>query len=177
MGPLPTSAHPQKKEKKPASDHCDEIVHISARICPSCGEEFPEPESAADKFRLHDDDIMGERGNEAEIRTWKWVVHVSKAGNTMLKVRYYSTDMGTVIEEYLAVMNQGRGGEIARRTMARIVSACGAIISLDGTPLESVAIALTGAKPPDIIEYARDGKYYRVLRRAWSDGDQLKMIG
>jgi hypothetical protein len=40
-----------------------------------------------------------------------------------------------------------------------------------------VAAALTRATPPAVIEYTRDGKFFRVLRRAWADGEQLKMIG
>lgn len=182
-GPVTNIKPPKKKGKSDGEcpvkvcDHCHEIVHLSARICPSCGEEFPEPQSAAEKFRLHDDDIMGERGNEMEIKEWKWAVHESKAGNTMLKVRYYGTGMGSSVEEYLTILNQGRAGEIARRTMARMVSASGALISITDSPLEAVAVAMTRSKPPDIIETARDGKFHRVLRRAWADGEQLKMIG
>jgi DNA repair protein RadD len=182
-GPVTNIKPPGKKGKKAGEapvkvcDHCHEIVHLSARICPSCGEEFPEPSSNKDKFRLHDDDIMGERGNELEIKDWKWVVHTSQAGNKMLKARYYGVNLGTTVEEYLVVLNQSSFGEKARRTMAQIVSASGAMVALNGSPLEDVAVALTRAKPPDIIEYARDGKHFRVLRRAWADGSQMRMIG
>jgi DNA repair protein RadD len=183
-GPITKIRPPEKKGKKAGEapvkvcDHCHEIVPIVTRICPSCGEEFPEPETAKDKFRLHDDDIMGERGNELEVSDWKWLVHTSaSSGNVMLKVRYYGASMGSAVEEYLTVLNQSRAGESARRTMARMVSASGAMIMLDGAPLESVAHAMNKAKPPDIIEYTRDGKFFRVLRRAWADGSQLKMIG
>ena len=87
-------------------DHCGELVHISVMVCPSCGEQFPEPVKKS--MVLRNDDIMGLDGQELEVTSWTWRKHISKAsGIEMLAVTYYGGLSDTPITEYLPIMHEG----------------------------------------------------------------------
>ena len=150
-------------------ENCDELCALAARVCPTCGHPFPEPE--VKKLQLRDDDIMGLDGVEMEVRDWRWREHTSRAsGNLMLSVSYYGTMSDPVITEYLPVLNEGYAGQKAMQQLATMINSAGASKQRETglSPLADMAMRMNGAKPPSMIEYKRDGKFYRVLKRSWN---------
>ena len=148
-------------------DSCGELVHISAMLCPSCGAPFPEP--VKKKLVLRNDDIMGLEGKELEVSSWAWREHISKAsGIQMLAVTYYGSLSDAPITEYLPIMHQGYAGQ---RAMSQLLSmANSASITPGGlnvkTMIEMVQ-NMNNATPPKMIEYRKDNKFYRVIKRSW----------
>ena len=152
-------------------DHCHEIVHISAKICPNCGAPFPIKEKAA--LILRQDDIMGLTGVTLNVTGWQWRKHISKAsGNAMLKVTYYGGLSDPSVTEYLPILNQGYAGIKAIQLLHDIGNYSGASLSgVVGDNSENVLTELAKnmhqSTPPKQIEFKRDGKFYRVLSRSW----------
>jgi DNA repair protein RadD len=154
-------------------DNCSELVHISAKVCPSCGAPFPEPEKK--KLELRNVDIMGMEGKDFEVTSWNWRRHISKAsGNLMLACTYYGSLSDKPITEYLPVLNDGYAGQMALQKLVAIAEKCGADLSgisrLQGSEaLDYIVIQMGNAQPPDAIEYRMDGKFYKVVRRTWHE--------
>jgi DNA repair protein RadD len=152
-------------------DECHEIVHISAKVCPNCGHEFPP--TAEKKLVLRQDDIMGIAGITLNVTGWQWRKYISKAsGNAMLKVTYYGCLSDPVVTEYLPILNQGYAGIKAIQLLHDIGSYSNASLSnviVDNS--ENVLIELAKnmheSTPPKQIEYKRDGKFYKVVKRLW----------
>jgi DNA repair protein RadD len=148
-------------------DACGELVHISAMTCPACGAAFPEPVKKA--MVLRNDDIMGLEGKELEVSAWAWREHTSKAsGKQMLAVTYYGGLSDAPITEYLPILHEGYAGQ---RAMSQLVSMANSASIVDGglnvqTMIEMVQ-NLNNATPPKLIEYRKDGKFFRVLKRSW----------
>jgi len=148
-------------------DECGELVHPTARVCPSCGFEFPPPPEK--KFALRNDDIMGRDGSDLIVTEWEWRRHVSaSSGLEMLRVRYYGGISEKPIDEYITVLHPGYAGDKARRTLATIAQNAGTSPgwALDDN-LDAVAAALNDANPPRVVTFERDGKFFRVKRREW----------
>jgi DNA repair protein RadD len=154
-------------------DDCGELVHISAKECPSCGATFPEPEKK--RLELRNVDIMGMEGKDFEVTSWNWRRHISKAsGNLMLACTYYGSLSDKPITEYLPVLNDGYAGQMALQKLVAIAEKCGADLSgisrLQGSEaLDYIVIQMGKAQPPDAIEYRMDGKFYKVVRRTWHE--------
>jgi len=148
-------------------DACWELVHISAMTCPACGAAFPEPVKKA--MVLRNDDIMGLEGKELEVSAWAWREHVSKAsGKQMLAVTYYGGLSDAPITEYLPILHEGYAGQ---RAMSQLVSMANSASIVDGglnvqTMIEMVQ-NLNNATPPKLIEFRKDGKFFRVMKRSW----------
>jgi len=111
-GPI-TAVQPPKKAGKgngeapvKVCDACNELVHISAKVCPTCDTPFPEPEKP--KLELHHDDIMGVDVQEMTVTEWRWRKHTSRAsGKEMLAVSYYGALSDPLVEEYFPVTHGG----------------------------------------------------------------------
>lgn len=147
-------------------ENCWELVHISAKVCPACGEPFPVPEPEEKDFSLRQDDIMGIEVEEMDVTSWHWRRHVSKAsGKEMLAVTYYGAISDPPVTEYLTVLHDGYAGQKARKTIATIAWESG--VKFDSEALDDWAGALTAGNPPRSIAHKRDGKYRRVLERRW----------
>jgi DNA repair protein RadD len=173
-GPI-TNVHPPKKSagdgegEAPVKvcDACGELVHISAMTCPACGAAFPEPVKKA--MVLRNDDIMGLEGKELEVSAWAWREHTSKAsGKQLLAVTYYGGLSDAPITEYLPILHEGYAGQ---RAMGQLVSmANSASIAPGGLNVQTMIEMvqnLNNAMPPKLIEYRKDGKFFRVLKRSW----------
>lgn len=146
-------------------DECAELVAISAKECPACGTAFPEPE--ARKLKLHDDDIMGMENYEMVLSGWGWRKHVSKkSGLEMLAVTYYGMLSDPSVTEYFTIMHDGYAGQKARRTLGEIAHDAGVTLEPNET-LIGLAAKLGLSRPPYMIRYKKDGKFYRVLERLW----------
>ena len=177
-GPI-TNVKPPKKggegEGEPpikVCDKCHEIVAISVMICPHCGNPFPEPEKKP--LELRNDDIMGESGREMEVASWSWNVHTSRtSGKEMLRIVYYGSSLSDLpVKEYLPVTHEGYAGQKSIKIIAGIAHEAG--VSLldvsnisDPANLHYLANKMTNGKPPLSIEYIKDGKFYRVVKRSW----------
>lgn len=147
-------------------DNCDELVHVSVMVCPACGQEFPAPEPKT--YTLHDDDIMGLDGDALAVTSWAWRAHTSRAsGKEMLAVTYYGALSDTPVTEYLTVLHDGYAGDKALRLLATIAGKAGVQLE-PGAGLDDTANALNVGQCPSELEYRRDGKFYRVLKRTWA---------
>lgn len=145
-------------------DNCDELVHISVMVCPACGTPFPPPE--AKTFSLRNDDIMGLEGDSLEVTSWLWREHTSRtSGKEMLAVTYYGGLSDPPVTEYLTVCHEGYAGEKALTLLTRLAQKSGATLA---ATLQDTAEALNSAIPPAIVDYRKDGKFYRVLKREWA---------
>ena len=188
-GPI-TAVHPPKKAREgngevPVKEcpHCHELCAIAARVCPACGEPFPEPEGV--KLKLRHNDIMGRSGNEMEVTSWSWQKHVSRtSGKTMLLCKYYGLLSDPAVVEYFPILHEGYAGEKARRTlecMSRFCSedfshgrswfdkkgrwASGNMIAI--TDLNAIVSLMQKSQKPLKIKYTKDGKFYRIVNRSW----------
>jgi len=147
-------------------DNCDELVHVSVMVCPACGQEFPAPEPKT--YTLHNDDIMGLDGDTLAVTSWAWRAHTSRAsGKEMLAVTYYGALSDTPVTEYLTVLHDGYAGDKALRLLATIAGKAGVQLE-PGAGLDDTANALNVGQCPSELEYRRDGKFYRVLKRTWA---------
>jgi len=147
-------------------DECHEIVHISAKECPNCGFVFPPPPPKT--LKLRDDDIMGVAGTTMEVKSWQWRRHVSRAsGNEMLAVTYYGKLSDPMITEYLPVLNQGYAGQKANGLLGILAMQSGASVAeiSEHQWIDGVCARMNEGAPPVEIEYKRDGKFYRVIKR------------
>ena len=172
-GPI-TAVQPPKTGKRSdepgeapvkACPECFELVHPSAKECPSCGFQFP---TAQKKLQLHHDDIMGLDGSKMEVKDWRWRKHISRtSGKEMLAVSYYGGLSDPAIVEYFPVRHEGYAGQKAAQSIFNLSSASRAKISLTETDLDAMSEALNTGEPPRTIEYKKDGKFFRVMKRSW----------
>ena len=145
-------------------EQCHELCHTSAKVCPECGHEFPPPKPKP--LVLHDDDIMGIHGTEMKVTDWIWRVHTSKSsGKDMLAVTYYGALSDQPVTEYFPVTHDGYAGEKARRNIAHLARESGVLdLSED---LDAMAKAMSRGRAPAMVEFKKDGKFYRVIERSF----------
>lgn len=173
-GPITAVKPPPKKGDKVGEapvkvcDHCQEICHLSVRVCPACGEAFPEP--VKETLKLHNHDIMGIEGIDMEVTAWQWRKHISRAsGREMLAVTYYGSLSDAPVTEYLAVTHDGYAGEKSRRLLAEIAHQAGVTLDyLVVVALNHMAQQMTEGRPPKMIEYRREGKFFTIIRRTYA---------
>lgn len=172
-GPITAVRPPPKKGDKVGEapvkvcDQCQEICHLSVRVCPACGSEFPEPVRPA--LKLHNLDIMGVEGVDMEVTSWTWRKHISRAsGKEMLSLTYYGGLSDPPVTEYLAVTHDGYAGEKSRRLLAEVAHLAGVVLDYGTADLHEMAQELTEGRPPSAIEFKREGKFFAVLQRTWT---------
>jgi DNA repair protein RadD len=170
-GPI-TNVRPPSKSKGSGDgeapvkvcESCGELVYISATVCPSCGHEFPEPEKKP--LALRDVDIMGMEAIEMPVTDWRWREHISRSsGKAMIAVDYYGGISDPVITEYFTILHEGYAGQRAMQTLASIAAQSGALDAVRSNELPEIALKMSAGRRPSMIEYKKDGKYFRVLRR------------
>jgi DNA repair protein RadD len=169
-GPITAVRPPPKKGDKQGEapvkvcDHCQEICALSVRVCPACGEAFPEP--VKPPLRLHNLDIMGVEGVDMEVTAWTWRKHISRAsGREMLAVSYYGGLSDPPVIEYVCAMHEGYAGEKARRLLADIAHKAGVTLDYAAVDLHQMAQQMTEGTPPATIEFKKEGKFFTVLKR------------
>lgn len=184
-GPI-TNVQPPKKGGSGKGDgdpptkvcsECHEICHISVKVCPNCGFEFPKPPER--KFTLHNDDIMGVKSNgEMDVTSWTWRKQISRtSGKPMLSCTYYGGLSDRPVTEYLTVGYMGYSGEKAMRTLYNLAQASGALLTgaesmSQDEGLTFLADQMNKARPPSSITFKLDGKFYQILTRSWSRAPQ-----
>lgn len=177
-GPI-TAVRPPKKKGEASGEPpvkvceaCGELCHPTVKVCPSCGNPFPLPEPK--QWKLADVDIMGLEGVEMGVTSWRWRKHTSRAsGKDMLAVTYYGALSDPSVTEYLTVGYDGYAGQKALRQLATMAEKAGI---KDGglavASLEDIADNMNATRPPNMIEYRLDGKFFRVIKRTWNDAEQ-----
>jgi DNA repair protein RadD len=148
-------------------DTCGELVHISAMVCPACGAAFPEPVKKS--MALRNDDIMGLEGTDMEVTTWTWRKHLSRAsGKEMLAVTYYGGLSDQPITEYLAIANEGYAGQRAMGLLCTMAASANVDMhtTKDATLID-IADLMNLGTPPNGVEYKKDGRFFRVMKRSW----------
>lgn len=151
---------------------CSEIVFAGYRNCPECGHAFPPPVKEKAN-QLRDDDIMGralEPPAVMKIKAWRWWKHVSKKnGKEMLAVKYIGAHLGTDLTEYILVQHEGTTGQIAIRTLFKMMKDAGEPGLPDCDTLEEAAEKLNRVRPPSEIEYRMEGRFPKILRRTFGE--------
>lgn len=168
-GPIVAVEPPKKKGSGEAPvkvcPECSEVVHLSCKVCPECSHQFVAKEDEK-KWRLANDDIMGDEGTEMAVTDWRWAPHTSRAsGKKMVRVTYYGSLSDPPVTEYLPILHEGYAGQRALATLAGIANGSG--VSLPDSGLSCLCGALNAGRLPSLIEYRKDGKFYRVVRREW----------
>jgi len=149
-------------------EECDEIVHISVMVCPTCGAAFPEHEKP--KLSLRNDDIMGLETERLKVKDWNWRKHVSRSsGKEMLAVTYYGTLSDKPVTEYLTVTHDGYPGQKAVKNLMEIADKAGVQFGNNSDDLDVAADFLNTGKPPADIEYKQEGKFPRIIKREWNN--------
>ena len=171
-GPITAVKPPPKKGDKVGEapvkvcDHCQEICHLSVRVCPACGEAFPEPVKAA--LKLSNLCIMGQSGIDLEISGWIWRKQISRAsGKEMITCTMYGSLSDAPVTSYYAICHDGFAGERARKNLADIAHKAGVVLDYASADLHDIAKQMTDGKPPTTIEYRKDGRFYTVLSHKW----------
>ena len=148
-------------------DECHELVHPSVKVCPACGFEFPEPEKAL--LTLHNDDIMALEGSVMNLTSWRWIKHTSRSsGKEMVKVTYTGAYTQRPVHEYLPVSHGGYAGQKAVATVMSMSDSANCNIS-ECNNIDSLCEAMSLSMPPASIEYRKDGKFNRIIKREWSN--------
>ncbi|ANI79031.1 DEAD/DEAH box helicase [Sphingobium sp. EP60837] len=171
-GPI-TGVRPPNRKGKVAGEApvkicktCDEIVHMSVKICPTCQTPFPINEKP-DPFKLRNDDIMGIESESIGVSAWHWRKHVSRSsGKEMLAVTYYGALSDPAVTEYLPITHDGYAGDMAVRKLLDIADKAG--VSTNEEDLDRLADVLNVGTHPAAIDFKKDGKFYRVLGRQWA---------
>lgn len=163
----PPASKNQSKEPGEAPikvcDSCNELVHLSAKVCPSCGTPFPEPKKKP--LKLHHDDIMGNANKTMELTKWRWAKHISKAsGKEMIRVTYYGGLSDPSITEYFPITHEGYAGQKAVATVVSLAARSDIFVN-DYKSIDELCQAMNGAVAPKEIEYVKDGKFSRVTKR------------
>lgn len=170
-GPITNVRPPSKKGRDgegeapvKVCESCGELVYISATFCPSCGHAFPEPEKKP--LVLRDVDIMGLDAVEMSVTDWRWRVHTGRAsGKNMIAVDYYGGLSDPLITEFFTILHDGYAGQRAMQTLASIAAQCNALDAVRSDDLAQIAARLSAGRLPKMIEYKKDGKYFRVTKR------------
>lgn len=164
-GPIVNVQPPKKRGGKgegeapiKSCDVCFELVHASAKVCPSCGTPFPITEKAP--LQLRDDDIMGIHGDEMKVTGWVWGKHIGRdSGKEMIKITYYGVLSDKPVTEYLTVTHDGWAGDRARKLLVTLAK------NQYDSDIETVCDRMNMMPHPKVIEYQMNGKFAKILGR------------
>jgi DNA repair protein RadD len=157
-------------------DKCHEIVALSAKTCPNCGELFPATEPKQVSTTLHNRDIMQREDApllEMRVAKWYWEAHTSRtSGIEMLRVTYTGEALSDErVTEYYCVMHDGIVGAKEQQKLSRAADYAGVVNVFAEPTLNDAAFALNCGKPPDLIRFTKNGKFHEVKHKEWSTAD------
>jgi DNA repair protein RadD len=88
----------------------------------------------------------------------------------MLAVTYYGGLSDPPITEYLPIMHEGYAGQRAMGLLLSIANSASIVPGgLNVQSMTEMAQNMNNATPPKLIEYRKDGKFFRVMKRSWND--------
>jgi DNA repair protein RadD len=83
-------------------------------------------------------------------------------------VTYYGGLSDPPITEYLPIMHEGYAGQKAMGLLLSIAnSASIGSGGLNVATMDELAANMNKATPPKFIEFRKDGKFFRVIKRSW----------
>ena len=156
---------------------CDEIVAVQARVCPSCGYEWPR-ESMPKTFVLHDDDIQGNTNLKFFVcDQWQWMRSKSRNGNDMIVVNFYGPKIQDgYLTDYFLIWKDGPLGNRARTKLISIMRRYGITdMPKNDKETERLLLILTNiCAPPKMVEWdwedSKAGrKYKKVKNYIWRE--------
>jgi DNA repair protein RadD len=159
--------------------NCDSIIAAGCRTCPDCGYEYPAEEKIEElDLHLRDVDIMGKEAMRLECGGWFWQMHTGKtSGKQMLMVEYMGVNISDrSIKEYILIFHDGYPGYKAAETMKAICTNAG----IDWAKHENTDTLLedlnyNGQHPAEVF-YRKDGKFYKVVERNWTNPGQKREV-
>jgi DNA repair protein RadD len=83
----------------------------------------------------------------------------------MLAVTYYGGLSDVPVTEYLPVLHDGYAGQKAAQNFVTIARQAGVETHAQG--LDEAVVSMNGSRPPSLVEYKKDGKFFRIIRREW----------
>jgi len=160
-GPAPTKICP----------NCQEIIPMQYKACPVCFYEFPKKEETERQFMLSKLDINGgSKHYEMEVFAWHWSKGESKAGNEMLKVRYYSPGYKDKVNEFLLLWHDNMFiRERAIRRLRELAEHAGVELWASFANVDDLCRELTAAKHPTHLIYHTENKYPKVDVCFWNE--------
>lgn len=160
---IPPKRKGDKKGEAPVKlcEQCNELVHLSAKVCPACGWVFPPPPPK--RYVLGNEDIMGGPSSFG-VEEWRWRVHTAASGKELVRVTYYGHSDS--VDEYLCLLHGGYAAQKALSALKQMERSCGVTV---GNPydLDEVVETMQCAVPPKEISIQREGKYHRVVGKVW----------
>jgi DNA repair protein RadD len=173
-GPITDVRPPAKKGEKQGEapvkvcENCQEIVHLSVRVCPACGKAFPPP--VKEKTRLYQDDIMGEDNKHVlKVKEWSWRKQTSSRGNLMLVVTYYGFKLSDPpVKQYFTIYNDGYAGDKARKSLFEILIKAGVSGAVMAENPTDISKAANKGTPPKSVQYSKNGKFFNVTGVKWT---------
>ena len=183
-GPI-TEVIPPRKERRgrgPAPTKvcpvCQEIIPMQYKVCPVCMYEYPKPKEIDRRYQLSQLDINGgTKHKEMPIKTWLWEVSKSRAGNEMIRVRYYPADMSeSPVNEFLLLWheNQYVKGKSVKR-LKELAEKAGIKDWAEFVVVEDLCRKLTSqGRPPVSLIYHNENKYPKVDFCFWEDEEEKK---
>jgi DNA repair protein RadD len=180
INPPPAPGKRKSTTEKPmkACPECYELLFISVMQCNCCGYQFPKTEK---KYKVNDDLCIMGKNEDTPVRvsmnvtSWSWAVHTSKkTGKDMLKVTYRGSMIDPKIEEYIFSHHEGVAEIKSRQKLQDIVARAGGDLSVLNRflceDIEELARYLkVWIKKPEVIEYERNGRFFDVKNRRWSE--------
>ena len=100
--------------KQKVCPKCGDFVNYGVQDCPSCGFHWEKMERGFSHDTIaHEGSPLGDGEPKPvdntfrmEVVDWVWAAHLSKSGNTTLRVEYYS-DLGRKVSEYICLEHTG----------------------------------------------------------------------
>lgn len=174
-GPITKVRPPAKKGEKVGEapvkvcENCQEIVHLSCKVCPACGKEFPPP--VKEKTRLHQDDIMGiDKRHKLVVTKWRWAKYTSrKTGKTMLRVTYYGGLADVPVKQYFTIYHEGAAGDYARVRLFNLMQKAGVTGADIANAPEDIAKACNKGIPPEHVVYEKNGRFLNVVKVVYNE--------
>ena len=174
-GPLAYVAPPAKQKEggsgvAPCKEcpECLEIVPASARICPSCGYEFPKNDLT---WVLFDGDVNGDGLTAHRCYTWLWTIAPSRrTGIPQIICEYRSMD-GKVSRKFYQVWNEGWAGQKGREALTALMRKLRITASPD-EDWQALIDRISACPYPEIIVTQRSKKmprYENVVSEFWRE--------
>lgn len=152
-------------------DECNEICHASVRVCPACEYEFPREEKPTP--RLHNQDIMQDEKPliEMKVARWHWETRLSRStGTPMLVCKYFGENLSDEkVAEFYCVMHEGYAGAKAQQALAKVADYAGVVNIFDEATMDDAAFAMNCGRPPTIIKYEKNGRFFEIKAKEWSE--------
>ena len=180
-GPITDVVPPKKghRNKGPAPckvcPNCGEIIPMNYRVCPVCMYEYPKPKENPRKYLLSMLDINGSRIHEMQVKTWRWEVRESRAGNRMISVRYYPANLGdSPVNEFLLMWHENeyvRGKAVQR--MNFLARHAGVELWAEFLNADELCKEMTGrGVPPRRLIWHKEDRYPKVDMVFWNEEEK-----